>query len=164
MMSHSLCLSNLTGSEEERIAVETASRYGSKPEVYSSSVTEDVDIQVSMDGEGPRMGGDAELSIILRNTSSKVRTLTLHSQVYVMYYTGILRASVKKDETPVVLAPAEGEHRAITAPGLGYRRRFGSKPEPRWPPVLIMVWHFKQVYPVRKNVFDCSHVVNMILK
>ncbi|XP_041913381.1 protein-glutamine gamma-glutamyltransferase K-like [Alosa sapidissima] len=95
------------GTAEERKAVETASRYGSKPEVYSSTAIEDVDIQVTMDGEGPRMGADAELSIILRNSSSQARTLTLHSQVYVMYYTGVVRATVKKDQTPVELAPAE---------------------------------------------------------
>ncbi|XP_062412801.1 protein-glutamine gamma-glutamyltransferase K-like [Sardina pilchardus] len=95
------------GTVEERSAVETASRYGSKPEVYSSTSIEDVDIQVTMDGEGPRMGADAELSIVLRNSSSQARTLTLHSQVYVMYYTGVVRASVKKDQSPVELAPAE---------------------------------------------------------
>lgn len=105
-MTHDDVLS--TGTEEERKAVETAARYGSKPEVYSSKAIEDVEIQVSLDGEGPQMGSDAQLSIILRNSSSQERNLILHSQVYVMYYTGVLRASVKKDQTPVVLAPAEG--------------------------------------------------------
>ncbi|XP_063057077.1 protein-glutamine gamma-glutamyltransferase K-like [Engraulis encrasicolus] len=96
------------GTDEERIAVETASRYGSKPEVYSPATSEDVAIEISMEGLGPRMGADAELQITLRNSSaSQPRTLTLHSQVYVMYYTGVLRARVKTDKIPVQLAPSE---------------------------------------------------------
>uniref|UniRef100_A0A6Q2XYU7 Protein-glutamine gamma-glutamyltransferase K n=1 Tax=Esox lucius TaxID=8010 RepID=A0A6Q2XYU7_ESOLU len=88
------------GTEEERIAVETASRYGSKPKTYASPKAEDVSIEVTMDGEGPRMGGDAELTIVIRNTSSLLRTFTLNSQVAVMYYTGVLKATIKKDQTP----------------------------------------------------------------
>uniref|UniRef100_A0A8C7SGR1 Protein-glutamine gamma-glutamyltransferase K n=1 Tax=Oncorhynchus mykiss TaxID=8022 RepID=A0A8C7SGR1_ONCMY len=93
--------------EEERIAVETASRYGSKPDTYSSPIAEDISIEVTMDGEGPRMGGDAELNIVMRNASSLPRTINLHSQVAVMYYTGVLKATVKKDETPVELLANE---------------------------------------------------------
>uniref|UniRef100_A0A8C8M5T5 Protein-glutamine gamma-glutamyltransferase K n=1 Tax=Oncorhynchus tshawytscha TaxID=74940 RepID=A0A8C8M5T5_ONCTS len=93
--------------EEERIAVETASRYGSKPDTYSSPIAEDISIEVTMDGEGPRMGGDAELNIVMRNASSLPRTINLHSQVAVMYYTGVLKATVKKDEKPVELLANE---------------------------------------------------------
>ena len=105
--SHFIVL--LSGTEEERIAVETASRYGSKPDTYSSPIAEDISIEVTMDGEGPRMGGDAELNIVMRNASSLPRTINLHSQVAVMYYTGVLKATVKKDETPVELLANEGE-------------------------------------------------------
>lgn len=89
--------------------METAARYGSKPEAYSSPTSEDVSIEVTMDGEGPRMGGDAELNIVLRNSSSEPRTLILHSQVSVMYYTGVHKATVKKDRTDVKLLPNEGK-------------------------------------------------------
>uniref|UniRef100_A0A8C1B2G2 Protein-glutamine gamma-glutamyltransferase K n=1 Tax=Cyprinus carpio carpio TaxID=630221 RepID=A0A8C1B2G2_CYPCA len=85
------------GSEEERIAVETACRYGSKPDVYSSPIAEDVRVEVRMEGEGPRMGGDAQLKIVVKNNSSQPRRTTLHSQVAVMYYTGVLKDTVKKD-------------------------------------------------------------------
>ncbi|CDQ71943.1 unnamed protein product [Oncorhynchus mykiss] len=95
------------GTEEERIAVETASRYGSKPNAYSSPIAQDVSIEVTMDGEGPRMGGDAELTIVMRNASSLPRTINLHSQVAVMYYTGVVKATVKKDQIPVELLPNE---------------------------------------------------------
>ncbi|CAN9500664.1 unnamed protein product [Ophioblennius macclurei] len=95
------------GSVEERIAVETACRYGSKAEAYSAPTAEDISLEVAMDGEGPEMGGDVELSIVLRNSSSKNRQISLHSQVAVMYYTGVHKAIVRKDTTEVDLLPNE---------------------------------------------------------
>ncbi|KAJ3599729.1 hypothetical protein NHX12_033685 [Muraenolepis orangiensis] len=94
------------GSEEERITVETASRYGSKPEAYLAPTVEDVSVRVAMDGEGPRMGGDADLTITFTNASSEPRTVVLHSQVAVMYYTGVHKATVQRDRTEVDLLPA----------------------------------------------------------
>uniref|UniRef100_A0A8C4EV22 Protein-glutamine gamma-glutamyltransferase K n=1 Tax=Dicentrarchus labrax TaxID=13489 RepID=A0A8C4EV22_DICLA len=98
------------GSEEERIAVETACRYGTKAQTFSSPTAEDVSVEVTMEGEGPKMGGDAELSLILRNSSSEQRKVFLHSQVAVMYYTGVHKATVRKDRTDVDLLPNEGEY------------------------------------------------------
>ncbi|XP_059357128.1 protein-glutamine gamma-glutamyltransferase K-like isoform X2 [Carassius carassius] len=95
------------GSEEERIAVETACRYGSKPNVYSSPIAEDVQVEVKMEGEGPRMGGDAQLKIVVKNSSSQPRRTTLYSQVAVMYYTGVLKDTVKKETLNVELNPQE---------------------------------------------------------
>ncbi|XP_075953818.1 protein-glutamine gamma-glutamyltransferase K [Anarhichas minor] len=95
------------GSEEERIAVETASRYGSKPNVYSTATAEDVSIEVKMEGEGPRMGADAHLSILVKNLSSHPRQTTLHSRVAVMYYTGVLKGTIRKEQMPVELLPNE---------------------------------------------------------
>lgn len=90
--------------------METASRYGSKPEVYSTPMAEDVSVEVRMDGEGPRMGADAKLSILVKNLSSQPRQTTLHSQVAVMYYTGVLRGTVKKEKLAVELLPNEGNN------------------------------------------------------
>ncbi|XP_034036368.1 protein-glutamine gamma-glutamyltransferase K-like isoform X2 [Thalassophryne amazonica] len=89
------------GSEEERIAVERACRYGSKSEAYSAPKAEDVSVEVTMDGEGPQMGRDAELTIVLTNSSSEHRQVILHSQVSVMYYTGVHKAVVRKDRMEV---------------------------------------------------------------
>lgn len=98
-----------SGSEEERIAVETACKYGSKAEAFSSHIAEDVSVKVTMDGEGPKMGGDAELTILLQNSSSEQRTVALHSQVAVMYYTGVHKATVSKDQTDVDIPPNSGK-------------------------------------------------------
>uniref|UniRef100_A0A3Q2Z2P6 Protein-glutamine gamma-glutamyltransferase K n=1 Tax=Hippocampus comes TaxID=109280 RepID=A0A3Q2Z2P6_HIPCM len=95
------------GSEEERIAVETACRFGSKPDVYSSPMAEDVRVEVRMEGEGPRMGADARLSIVVKNLSSEPRRTTLHCQVAVMYYTGVVKGTIKKEQLPVELLPNE---------------------------------------------------------
>lgn len=89
--------------------METACRYGSKPDVYSSPIAEDVRVEVRMEGEGPRMGVDAQLKIVVKNTSSQPRRTTLHSQVAVMFYTGVLKDTVKKDTLNVELNPQEGE-------------------------------------------------------
>lgn len=91
--------------------METACRYGSKPDVYSTAMAEDVGVEVKMEGEGPRMGADAKLSIVVKNHSSFPRKATLHSQVAVMYYTGVLKGTIKKDQIPVELMPNEGQHR-----------------------------------------------------
>ncbi|XP_028260540.1 protein-glutamine gamma-glutamyltransferase K-like [Parambassis ranga] len=95
------------GSEEERISVETACRYGSKAGAYSSPTAEDVSVQIIIEGEGPKMGKDVELTIVLRNSSSENRTVILHSQVAVMYYTGVHKDTVRKDQTDVDLLPNE---------------------------------------------------------
>ncbi|XP_054916302.1 protein-glutamine gamma-glutamyltransferase K-like isoform X2 [Poeciliopsis prolifica] len=95
------------GSEEERIAVETACSYGSKAAAYSSPTAEDVSLEVIMEGVGPRMGEDAELTIRLRNVSSEPRTVTLHSQLAVMYYTGVHKDTVKSDKVDEQILPNE---------------------------------------------------------
>lgn len=104
-----LTLYFLTGSVEERIAVETACRHGSKSEAFSSPTAEDTFVEVTMDGAGPRMGEDAKLNIVMRNSSSEHRKVLLHGRVTVMYYTGVHKATVKRDRTEVDLLPFKGE-------------------------------------------------------
>ncbi|XP_061539756.1 protein-glutamine gamma-glutamyltransferase K-like [Phycodurus eques] len=95
------------GTAAERIAVEMACRYGSKAEAYSSPVVEDVAIAVAMDGDGPQMGRDAELTVTLRNSSAEHRRVVLHSQIAVMYYTGVHKATVRTEHTDLDLLPTE---------------------------------------------------------
>ncbi len=96
-------------SEEERIAVDTACQYGSKAAIYNISSANDVSIQITTDGEEPQLGSDVKLAITVTNTSSELRTFTLHGQVAIMYYTGVYKATVRKDQIPVELQPNEGE-------------------------------------------------------
>ncbi|KAI3368984.1 hypothetical protein L3Q82_025956 [Scortum barcoo] len=105
--SHTFTSKHPEGTEAERIAVETACSYGSKAQAYSSPTAKDVSMEVTMDGEGPKMGKDADLTITLKNSSSQQRTVLLNGQVAVMYYTGVHKDTVKKDNTDVDLLPNE---------------------------------------------------------
>lgn len=89
--------------------METASRYGSKPNTYSSPMAEDVSVEVKIDDKGARLGADAELRILVKNLSSDPRRTTLHSQVAVMYYTGVVKGTIKKEQITVELQPNEGD-------------------------------------------------------
>lgn len=72
-------------------------------------MAEDVCVEVKMEDEGPLMGSDAQLSILVKNLSSERRQTTLHSQVAVMYYTGVMKGTIKKEQIPVELQPNEGQ-------------------------------------------------------
>lgn len=89
--------------------MERASRFGSKPTLYPSPTGNDVSVEIIMDGTGPLIGGDAKLSIILKNKSSSQRTASLLYEVMVMYYTGVLKTTLKKDRVPLTLKPQESE-------------------------------------------------------
>ncbi|XP_068599342.1 protein-glutamine gamma-glutamyltransferase K-like [Brachionichthys hirsutus] len=93
------------GTELERISVETACSYGSKAGEFSSSTSEDVSIEVTMNGEDPKMGQDVSLLIKFKNSSSKQRKVLLHSTVAVIYYTGVHKVTVRKDKTKVTIKP-----------------------------------------------------------
>ncbi|KAM9796559.1 protein-glutamine gamma-glutamyltransferase K-like isoform 1-T1 [Syngnathus typhle] len=97
------------GTAAERIAVETACRFGSKADAYTSAEVEDVLIKVTMEGDGPQMGRDAQLTVTLQNGSAEHRRVVLHSQVAVMYYTGVHKATVKTAHTDLDLLPAAVE-------------------------------------------------------
>lgn len=62
-----------------------------------------------MEGEGPSMGTDARLKIVVKNQSSEPRRNTLHSQVAVMYYTGVFKSAVKSEKHSVDLAANESK-------------------------------------------------------
>lgn len=96
------------GSKAERVAVETASRYGSKPNIYPASVADDVTLQVAIEGEGSWVGEDAWLSFTVNNSSSEKRSIELYCQVASMHYTGVLKGTVKKDEIAAKLKSREG--------------------------------------------------------
>uniref|UniRef100_A0A3P9IIN6 Protein-glutamine gamma-glutamyltransferase K n=1 Tax=Oryzias latipes TaxID=8090 RepID=A0A3P9IIN6_ORYLA len=93
------------GSEEERIAVETACSYGSKPDTYESPTAKDVTMKVVMEGEGPKLGSDAELIVKFINHSCENRNVSLNSQLAVMYYTGVHKATFQKEKRDLDLLP-----------------------------------------------------------
>lgn len=87
--------------------METAVRHGSKRCVYPPLCTEDVLCEITMTKEAVCVGKDAVLSIALKNKCSSARTVTLNSQVSAMYYTGVCKGLVKKDQTCFELKACE---------------------------------------------------------
>ncbi|KAI7794526.1 putative protein-glutamine gamma-glutamyltransferase K-like, partial [Triplophysa rosa] len=59
-------------------------------------------------GGGPCVGQDAVLSIILKNNFTSARSLALYSQVAAVYYTGVQKAQLKRDQTCINLKSYEG--------------------------------------------------------
>ncbi|XP_067227450.1 protein-glutamine gamma-glutamyltransferase K-like [Chanodichthys erythropterus] len=95
------------GTEEECTAVESAIRHGLKRCTYPLPCAEDVTVKVTMHGEGPCVGKDAVLSIILQNKCNSPRTITLYSQVAATFYTGVHNALVRKSQVNIELKASE---------------------------------------------------------
>ncbi|KAL1250458.1 hypothetical protein QQF64_021463 [Cirrhinus molitorella] len=95
------------GSSELSTAFETAVRHGLRRCTYPLPCAEDVVCEVSLKGDGPCVGRDAVLTINLRNKCSSPRSVTLYSQAAAMYYTGVRKTFLKRDQTCIELKPSE---------------------------------------------------------
>lgn len=62
-----------------------------------------------MQGDGPCVGKDAVLSIVLKNKCNSPRTVTLYSQVAATYYTGVHNALVRKSQMNIEMKACEGK-------------------------------------------------------
>ncbi|XP_069792515.1 protein-glutamine gamma-glutamyltransferase K-like [Narcine bancroftii] len=94
-------------SEEERIAVETACRYGSRPDTSETPVVPN-EVEASLRVEdGAVVGEDFAVSVTLVNHSSEPRSLALFTQAAVMHYTGVCRPPFRKDRQDVPLEPQQ---------------------------------------------------------
>ncbi|XP_051518072.1 protein-glutamine gamma-glutamyltransferase K-like [Myxocyprinus asiaticus] len=93
--------------DEQRIALETAIRHGSKRCISPLPCARDVSVKVTIQGEGPCVGKDAVLSIVLKNTCNSTRTITLYNQVAATYYTGVHKALLKKGQINIELKACE---------------------------------------------------------
>lgn len=79
--------------------METASDYGSRAKPFPFSKAEDLCVaEVTMDGAGPKMGQDVQVTIMLQKNSSEQLKVALCSQVAVMYYTGVYKATLRKNK------------------------------------------------------------------
>ncbi|KAF4096385.1 hypothetical protein G5714_022354 [Onychostoma macrolepis] len=97
------------GYSEKCTALETAVRHGSKRCAYPLPCAEDVVCEVSLKGDGPCVGKDAVLYINLKNKCSSHRSITFYSQAAAMYYTGVRKTFLKRDQTCIELKPSECE-------------------------------------------------------
>ncbi|KAI2649459.1 Protein-glutamine gamma-glutamyltransferase K [Labeo rohita] len=113
------------GSAEERAAVERASRFGSKPTLYPSSSGNDVSVEITMDGSGPRIGGDARLAIVLKNKSSSQRTVSLLSKTipWSLQYKEYMNHLVEQGALLLVVTGQVKETQQILATQFNFRLR-----------------------------------------
>uniref|UniRef100_A0A673JBS2 Protein-glutamine gamma-glutamyltransferase K n=1 Tax=Sinocyclocheilus rhinocerous TaxID=307959 RepID=A0A673JBS2_9TELE len=88
-------------------ALETALRHGLRRCTYPLPCAEDVVCEVSLKEDGPCVGKDAVLCINLKNKCSSPRSVTLYSQAAAMYYTGVRKTFLKRDQTCIELKPSE---------------------------------------------------------
>ncbi|KAL0157742.1 hypothetical protein M9458_045818, partial [Cirrhinus mrigala] len=78
--------------------------FGNSP----SSWLQEMHIPIALlKGDGPWVGRDAVLCINLRNKCSSPRSVTLYSQAAAMYYTGVRRTYLKRDQRCIELKPSE---------------------------------------------------------
>uniref|UniRef100_A0A671QY93 Protein-glutamine gamma-glutamyltransferase K n=1 Tax=Sinocyclocheilus anshuiensis TaxID=1608454 RepID=A0A671QY93_9TELE len=97
------------GSSEKSTALETALRHGLRRCTYPLPCAEDVVCEVSLKEDGPCVGKDAVLYINLKNKCSSPRSVTLYSQAAAMYYTGVRKTFLKRDQTLFVIFPTIGK-------------------------------------------------------
>ncbi|XP_009295369.1 protein-glutamine gamma-glutamyltransferase K [Danio rerio] len=95
------------GSEDRCTALETALRHGCRRINYPLPCAEDVVCEVNLKGDGPCVGRDAVVCINLRNKCNQPRSVTLYSHAAAMYYTGVRRTYLKRDQTCIELKPSE---------------------------------------------------------
>ncbi|XP_070603301.1 coagulation factor XIII A chain isoform X2 [Erythrolamprus reginae] len=92
------------GTEEERLALETALMYGVKKAVtedISSSREVDMDVVI----EDSVLGSDFNVTITFRNKTSRRYTATAYIAGNVVFYTGVPKAEFKNDSFDVTLEP-----------------------------------------------------------
>ncbi|XP_034284988.1 coagulation factor XIII A chain [Pantherophis guttatus] len=96
------------GTEEERLALETALMYGVK-----KTVTEDVSSSTEVDMnvviEDSVLGSDFNVTITFQNKTSRRYTATAYISGNVVFYTGVSKTEFKNDSFDVTLEPMKAE-------------------------------------------------------
>ncbi|XP_032079379.1 coagulation factor XIII A chain [Thamnophis elegans] len=96
------------GTEEERLALETALMYGVKKaatEDISSSTEVDMNVVI----EDSVLGSDFNVTITFRNKTSRRYTATAYISGNVVFYTGVPKSEFKNDSFDVTLEPMKDE-------------------------------------------------------
>ncbi|KAH0626142.1 hypothetical protein JD844_000935 [Phrynosoma platyrhinos] len=103
------------GSEEERKAVETAAKHGTKAHIYTNKEWGE-DISVTVDTQEAYTGQDISLQVNLKNRSSMPRNVSLNLFVSVMYYTGVTGSRFKEEHRQVQVPAAQAVPMVISYP------------------------------------------------
>uniref|UniRef100_UPI00358F213A protein-glutamine gamma-glutamyltransferase K-like n=1 Tax=Myxine glutinosa TaxID=7769 RepID=UPI00358F213A len=92
------------GSPEERIAVDTACKHGTRAQELGLQYVKDVTVVVQTDKDVFR-GSKVPVLIILNNTAAEARQVAMVVRVLAIYYTGVKKGLCKEETFDVTLKP-----------------------------------------------------------
>ncbi|XP_066288397.1 protein-glutamine gamma-glutamyltransferase K-like [Branchiostoma lanceolatum] len=93
------------GSDQERVAVREAARYGSYPDAYDDVIKKkDVEFYVNSHAK-IKMGEDVLITLYMKNNSKESRKVTAHLTANASYYTGTPAGKIGELEKDVTIKP-----------------------------------------------------------
>uniref|UniRef100_A0A8C6XEN5 Coagulation factor XIII A chain n=1 Tax=Naja naja TaxID=35670 RepID=A0A8C6XEN5_NAJNA len=96
------------GTEEERLALETALMYGVKKSV-AEDISSNTEVDMNVVIEDSVLGSDFNVTITFQNKTSRPYTVTAYISGNVVFYTGVPKTEFKNDSFDVTLEPMKAE-------------------------------------------------------
>ncbi|KAG8133290.1 hypothetical protein E2320_011096 [Naja naja] len=96
------------GTEEERLALETALMYGVKKSV-AEDISSNTEVDMNVVIEDSVLGSDFNVTITFQNKTSRPYTVTAYISGNVVFYTGVPKTEFKNDSFDVTLEPMKGK-------------------------------------------------------
>ncbi|ETE68118.1 Coagulation factor XIII A chain [Ophiophagus hannah] len=96
------------GTEEERLALETALMYGVKKSV-AEDITSNTEVDMNVVIKDSVLGSDFNVTITFQNKTSRPYTVTAYISGNVVFYTGVPKTEFKNDSFDVTLEPMKAE-------------------------------------------------------
>ncbi|MBN3308027.1 F13A factor, partial [Amia calva] len=92
------------GSEEERLAMEAAVKYGMSP---LSVLLPEADVEMDVHVEDVAIGSDFKLTLQFKNKKAKPRSLNIYVSGNIVFYTGVTRSQFKSKTIEVKVGPLQ---------------------------------------------------------
>ncbi|XP_026570839.1 coagulation factor XIII A chain [Pseudonaja textilis] len=96
------------GTEEERLALDTALMYGVKKSV-AEDISSNTEVDMNVVIEDSVLGSDFNVTITFQNKTSRPYTVTAYISGNVVFYTGVPKTEFKNDSFDVTLEPMKAE-------------------------------------------------------
>lgn len=98
------------GTDEERLALETALMYGVKKS-HTQDVVSTAEVDMDFSVEDSTIGSDITVNITFRNNTPNLYTATSYLSGNIVFYTGVPKAEFKNHSFDVKLEPMKGKAR-----------------------------------------------------
>ncbi|NXH96719.1 F13A factor, partial [Pachycephala philippinensis] len=111
------------GSEEERLALETAVMYGVKKEsIQDTTYQPQTDVEMDFQAQKAVLGNDFKVTVTFRNKSHNSYTATTYLSGNIVFYTGVTRSEFKKHSFSAKLKPSSASSFDIVIKSSEYMR------------------------------------------